>query len=74
MAENVTQQQPKAVKVPSPRLYSHERLVAESEAFLGVPKHVVAGALVGTGAKDPLSLDDAKKAVANFGRSEQKVD
>lgn len=44
--------------------YSAERLVAESEAFLGVPSHVAVGAF--HGGKKTMTLDDAKSRVKKW--------
>lgn len=43
------------------RTYTVERLIADSEGFLGVPSHVAVGALYGV--TDDLTVDQARKKV-----------
>lgn len=45
--------------------YSHDRLIAESQDFLGQPSHVVAGALHGVD-QAYLNLKEAERLVGNF--------
>lgn len=50
-----------------------ERIVAESGDFLGVPSHVVAGALADESKKN-LTLAEAKDAVRAFEKREVEID
>jgi hypothetical protein len=45
--------------------YSHERLIAEAQSFLGHPPHVVAGALHGVD-QEYLTIKEAESAVDSF--------
>jgi hypothetical protein len=46
----------------APKTVPVARLMAESDAYLGYPDHVVAGALSGVNKKD-MSIDEAKSLV-----------
>lgn len=50
--------------------YSRERLLAESEALVGEPAHVVSGALYKLGGEGDLTVDETKAAVDEFLNSE----
>jgi len=48
--------------------YSIDRLIAESDAFLGIPSHVMAGALHGE-KKKHLTLDEARERAEKWSTS-----
>ena len=56
---------------PDAPTYTVERLIDESHAFLGVPSHVMVGALHGN-KKKTLTLSEAKKAVEDWLKSPAK--
>lgn len=56
----------------APRTYTVERLLAESEAFLDQPLHVVVGALHEYQPDDVLTIDEAKDRVTDWLASEIK--
>lgn len=54
--------------------YDRERLLSESDAFLGVPPHVLAGALALEPNKKNFSLDDAKSLVEKWQKRPVEVE
>jgi len=54
--------------------FSRERLLDESLAITGHPRHVVAGALADKGGDNPLTADQAKSAVEKFLNRDVKTD
>lgn len=61
MAETTSRKQEEAQEATQPR----ERLVAESEAYLGVPPHVVAGALANE-RKQNFTVSETKELIKEF--------
>lgn len=63
----------KAAEAPAAPTYPVERLIAESDGFLGVPSHVTAGALHGSRKKE-LTLAEAGAAIEAWNSREVTVD
>lgn len=61
-----------ASKKPSTPKFSRERLIAEAQAVVGYPSHVVAGALADHPGDGEVTVDAAKKAVDKFLNREVK--
>lgn len=64
----------KEAKAPSETKFSRERLIAEAEAALGQPPHVVAGALADQGGTGDMTISAAKNAVDKFLKREVRED
>jgi hypothetical protein len=72
MAEQPQQQKKEEAQEPT---YARERLLSYSQEYVGVPEHVLAGALSqADGRKSSFTISEAKSAVKEWGKVKIDLD